>query len=129
MSRDNRKLRVFHSADDLALQVYRCTQGFPPEERFGLQAQTRRAAVSVPTNIVEGCARQSTKEYLHFMHISMASASEVRYLLSLSYRLGLLPEADHSDLELRYGEVIRGLQRLLSALNGTAEARSQKSEA
>lgn len=121
MSRDHHKLRVFRLADELVAEVYRCTQGFPVEERFGLQGQIRRAAVSVPTNIVEGCARRSTKDYLQFINIAMSSASEVRYLLGLSCRLGLLPPAEHENLEGGYGELVRGLQKLLSAL----EARSR----
>ena len=120
MSRDHRKLRVFELADELAVELYRRTQGFPAEERYGLRAQMRRAAVSVPTNIVEGCARRSSRDYLHFLTISLASASEVRYLLSLSHRLGFLPAAEHENLEPRYGELVRGLQKLVDALNGSA---------
>ena len=120
MSRDHRKLRVFQLADELVVEVYRRTKGFPTEERYGLQSQLRRAAVSVPTNIVEGCARRSSKDYLRFLTVSMASASEVRYLLTLSRRFGLLPVAERNDLEPRYGELIRSLQKLVNALNGGA---------
>ena len=88
MSRDPTKLKVFHLADELAVKVYRVTRSFPVEERYWLQAQLRRAAVSVPTNIVEGCARNSEKDYLHFVDVAIASASEVRYLLGLTTRLG-----------------------------------------
>ena len=134
MSRDHRKLRVFQLADELVVEVYRRTKGFPPEERYGLQSQLRRAAVSVPTNIVEGCARCSSKDYMRFLTVSLASASEVRYLLTLSRRLGLLPTAENDDLEPRYSELIRSLQKLVNALNGGARnaepgARSPKPEA
>jgi four helix bundle protein len=116
MSRDPSKLKVFHLADELVLEVYRITCGFPVEERYGLQTQPRRAAVSVPTNIVEGCARNSERDYLHFVAIAIASASEVRYLLGLSGRLGILQSVDQEPLVGGYDDLIRGLQKLLSVL-------------
>ncbi len=117
MSRDHRKLRVFQLSDELVLELYQYTKAFPDEERYGLQAQLRRAAVSVPTNIVEGCARRTTRDYLQFMTISLASASEVRYLLGLSHRLGFLKEAHLTSLEPRYDDLIRGIQKLVDALS------------
>jgi four helix bundle protein len=116
MSRDHRKLKVFGMADQLVLEVYRRTRGFPDEERYGLQAQIRRAAVSVPTNIVEGSARRSTRDYLHFLVIALGSASETRYLLGLAHRIGVLAAPDHEDLEARYGELVRALESLVQSL-------------
>ena len=84
MSRDHRKLRVFQLADELVEELYVITRNLPAEERYGIQSQLSRAAVSTPTNIVEGCACRSTKDYAHFMGIALASASEVRYLLGLT---------------------------------------------
>ena len=116
MSRDPSKLRIFQLADELVVEVYRATRGFPVEERYGLQAQLRRAAVSVPTNIVEGCARNSERDYLHFVDMAIASAAEVRYLLGLSARLGILKKADQEPLVRRYADFIRSVQKLLTVL-------------
>jgi len=98
------------------VEVYRQTHRFPPQERYGLEAQIRRAAVSVPTNIVDGCARRSTKDDLSFIRIALGSASEVRYLFRLARRLGFVAPADGEALEARYGEFVRGLQRLVDVL-------------
>ena len=122
MSRDHRKLRVFALADELVPDVYSATQELPTEERFGLQAQIRRAAVSAAVNIVEGCARRTTRDYLHFVSIALGSASETRYLLGLSVRLGMLAPAALDDLEPRYGELVRSLQRLIDSLDRPARS-------
>lgn len=91
MARDHRKLRVFVRADALALRVYHATRTLPPEERDGLQSQMWRAAVSVASNIVEGCVRRSDKENGRFIDIVLGSAAETHYLLSVARRLHLLP--------------------------------------
>ena len=122
MARDPNKLKVFQLADDLVLVVYRCTKGFPAEERDGLQAQMRRAAVSVPTNIVEGCARRTENDYLHFLDVALGSASEVRYLAELAHRLGMLPPTDREALVDPYGQLIRALQALIASLRGPKPA-------
>lgn len=116
MSRDHRKLKVFAMADKLVVDVYQRTGGFPVEERYGLQAQTRRAAISVPTNIVEGCARRTTREYVQFLAVALGSASEIRYLLDVALRLGFLCRADYDVLEPRYDETVRVLQGLIKSL-------------
>jgi four helix bundle protein len=68
--RDHTKLRAFELADEVALLVYRLTTSFPREELYGLTSQMRRAAVSIPSNIVEGCARESQADYLRFINIA-----------------------------------------------------------
>jgi four helix bundle protein len=117
MSRDHRKLRVFEKADQAVVRVYRATRRFPIEERFGLQTQVRRAAVSVPTNIVEGSARQSTADYLRFADIAAASAAEARYLVDLARRLKFMNDDDCDSLVADYTEVLGGLHNLIRSLS------------
>jgi four helix bundle protein len=75
--RDHRKLRAFQLADEVALLIYRVTKQFPKEEMYGLISQMRRASVSVPSNIVEGCTRESQAEYLRFLEIAFGSLREL----------------------------------------------------
>jgi four helix bundle protein len=120
VSRDYRKLRVFNVADDLVVQIYSATKDFPVSERYGLQAQIRRAAVSVATNIVEGSARRTTQEYLHFLNVAAGSAAEVRYLAGLAARLGFLQVEEGERLSERYSEVAGGLVAIIGALGRRA---------
>jgi len=120
MSRDHKKLRVFLIADELVIEVYTATASFPPEERFGLQRELRRSAVSAAVNIVEGSARRTTRDYLNFLNISIGSSSEARYLLDVSFRLGFLTERVQEALTGRYTELLKGLQKLTSSLEGSS---------
>ena len=117
MSRDFRKLRVFQVADALLLRVYQSSSAFPAAERFSLQAQFRRAALSTSANIVEGSARRTTREYLNFINIAAGSAAEARYLADVSGRLGYLPENEAAELVTRYTELSGQLQALLASLS------------
>ena len=112
MSHDFKKLEVFQMADQLVIEIYRMTQSFPREERYGLQAQLRRASVSVPCNIVEGSARASNKEYAQFLRIACGSASEARYLLTVAGRLAYLRPNVASQVEQRFDRVVQGLEVL-----------------
>lgn len=112
--RDHTKLRAFALADDVALLTYKLTKDFPKSEQFGLTSQMRRAAVSVPSNIVEGCARDSGPDYLRFLDIAFGSLRELDYQVSLATRLGFLS----SDTELHHkltetSKVLGGLIRSL----------------
>jgi len=114
--RDHTQLRAFELADEVVLLVYRTTARFPKEEIFGLTSQIRRAAVSVPSNIVEGCARDSETEYLRFLNIAFGSLRELHYQITLSKRLGFLRNEDSSLLEAKVVETEKGLNGLIRAL-------------
>jgi four helix bundle protein len=83
-----RDLRVWKTAVDLTLEVYRITEAFPPSERFGLTSQLRRAAISVASNIAEGHARSTRGEYRNFLSVARGSAIEVEVQLFLAEQIG-----------------------------------------
>ena len=89
--RDYTKIEAWRLADDLTVSVYEHTQSFPKEEIYGLTSQIRRAAYSVPANIVEGALRGSKKDYLHFLYSSRGSLAETQYFVHLARRLNYLP--------------------------------------
>ncbi|TFG38402.1 MAG: four helix bundle protein [Syntrophobacterales bacterium] len=114
--RDHTKLRAFEFADEVAILVYRVTAGFPKEELFGLTSQIRRAAISVPSNIVEGCARDSEADYLRFLNIAFGSLRELHYQLNLTKRLGFLSNEDSSLIEPKVVETEKVLNGLIRSL-------------
>ncbi|MGD8758022.1 MAG: four helix bundle protein [Deltaproteobacteria bacterium] len=114
--RDHTKLRAFEQGDEVAVLIYRVTAGFPREESCGLTSQMRRAAVSVPSNIVEGCARDSEADYLRFLHIAFGSLRELHYQVSLSKRLGFLRNQDSALIEPKIVETEKVLNGLIRAL-------------
>jgi four helix bundle protein len=120
MSRDHTKLRVFHLADRLVIEVYRLSRSFPDNERFGLVSQLRRASVSTAVNIVEGSAREKDGEYRNFLNIACGSACEVRYLLDLSHRLGYLSRPDFDSITDPSDELVRSLKNLIASLRPAA---------
>jgi four helix bundle protein len=93
------KLIAWQRADDLFIEIHQLTKRFPSEEWFELSNQIRRAAYSVPANIVEGFARRSLKERAHFLNIAEAFLAEVAYCLHVCKRLGYLNEDQHAALE------------------------------
>ena len=121
MSRDHRKLRVFHQAHDLTVAIYRCTWEFPKDEWFGLRAQMRRAAVSVPTNLVEGNARGSTRDYLRFLYVALGSGCELDYLIKLTQEVGYASGPAWLQLVKSSESVAKQLQRLVQEMEQRAE--------
>ena len=114
--RDHTKLHAFRLADELTLAVYRATKNFPKDERFGLTAQIRRAAVSGASNIVEGCARHTEADYLHYLDMAHGSAHELEYQIGLAFRLGYLSEKDYMALRAASEEACKVLNGLIRSL-------------
>ena len=111
-------LQVWQRAMDLVDCVYRLSAKFPPDERFGLTSQVRRAAVSVSSNIAEGHAPTSTRDFLRFLSMSVGSIAEVRTQLLIAERQGWLDSdeahrAHESAAEI--GRMLRGLMKSLNA--------------
>lgn len=85
---EHKKLEVWQTSMDFVIKVYSLFEQFPSEEKFGLVAQLRRATVSIPSNIAEGCSRNNPRETMQFLYFSLGSLSEVETQLILSERLG-----------------------------------------
>jgi four helix bundle protein len=114
--RDHSKLKAFTLADQLAVEIYRVSKGFPREEVFGLTSQIRKAAVSAASNIVEGCARHTESDYLHFLDMAYGSVREVEYQLSLAHRLGYLESSIYNTINKLCVETCKVLNGLIRSL-------------
>ena len=109
-------LDVWKRSHGLVREVYRVTARFPKEELYGLTSQIRRAIVSIPTNIVEGFSRNSTKEYIQFLFNSRGSLEESRYLLLLSQEFGFISKDVYDGIENECETISKMLNGLISAL-------------
>ena len=99
--RPHENLNVWKKSVDFVVDVYKTTEHFPREEKFGLTSQIRRASVSVSANIAEGAARKSLKEFSHFLSNAQGSASEVETELLISYPLGYLSKSKLAEFQTR----------------------------
>jgi four helix bundle protein len=114
--RPHEKLEAWSKAIDFVVDIYKSTESFPKEEKFGLTSQIRRAAVSVPANIAEGAGRHSDKEFARFLSNAQGSASELETELIIAHRIGYLSESSFADLNnslARIGRLITGLSQHL----------------
>lgn len=110
------KLEVWKKGVEFADRVYEMTRGFPDNERFGLTSQMRRAAVSISSNIAEGCSRASDKDFARFVEIAYGSLMEVVSQMQIAVNQSLLPTATRDDLYQRAEELARMLSGLRSSL-------------
>ena len=109
---DYRKYRVWGKAHQLALETYKITAAFPRVEQFGIISQMNRAAVSIPTNIAEGCGRETKKELIRFLYISSGSTHELEYLVLLSQDLNYI----QGDQAKKLFSEITEIKKMLSSL-------------
>ena len=115
--RPHQKLDLWKKSIELAVSIYRQTEAFPKEEKFGLTQQLRRAAVSVASNVAEGAARSSSKEFRKFLSYSQGSASEISTQLTIASRLNYLSKNDLEQLDRdidAIGRMITGLSKSLN---------------
>jgi four helix bundle protein len=120
-------LLVWRKGIDLVKETYLLTSQFPPEERFGLSVQMRRAAVSVPSNIAEGQARKSSAEFKQFLSIAQGSLAELETQLTITSELRLCSERQTEASVKRIDELqrmLRSLQKKLSARQSLATRHS-----
>jgi four helix bundle protein len=100
-----KELKIWNKAIDLTVDVYKATANFPADERFGLTSQSRRSAVSIPSNIAEGAGRNSNKEFNNFLGIANGSSYELQTQLVISNKLNLLSNDILDDLLKQIDEV------------------------
>jgi four helix bundle protein len=114
--RNFKELKVWEKSHKLTLMVYSATRKFPKEEIYGLTSQMRRSSASIPSNIAEGCGRQSVGDFLRFLQIAMGSASELEYQLLLSHDLGYLENDEMDALSEQTSEIKRMLTGFMHKL-------------
>ena len=115
---DYEKLKVFNISHELVLDIYKLVKQFPADERFRLVDQLVRASYSIPSNIVEGQSRNTTKDYVNFLYMARGSANEVRYFLYLVKDLKYISIKDYNTLLSKIDTIIKMLNGLIKALKG-----------
>lgn len=114
--RDFKQLQVWQKTHHFVLDVYRITQGFPSDERFGLVAQLRRASISAASNIAEGAGRKTDRDFARCLSLAAGSASEAEYQLLLARDLGYPPPDEHSRLDEQANEIKKMLNSFIRTL-------------
>jgi len=112
----HKDLKVWQKGIELVKSIYEITQLFPSNEQFGLVSQMRRAAVSIPSNIAEGCGRNSDKELIHFLYIALGSASELETQIIISQELSLLQPEKSEQMQSLIFEIIKMTSSLIKSI-------------
>ncbi len=121
MKRAHKQLYVWQEGVALAQRVYEVSESFPKAEIYGLTSQMRRAAVSVPSNIAEGAARFSSKEFAQFLNIAGGSLSELDTQVEIVVRLGYLPEQHRIEVISKIDSISMKLAGLINKTSKTSE--------
>jgi four helix bundle protein len=116
MARNIKEYKVFKLSHKSVLKIYQVIKNFPSEERYGLAAQLRRAAYSIPMNLIEGGARSGEREFRQFVNIAIGSCAKVEYQLALCNDLNYLSEEDNKFLRNAYEEIGKMLNGLMNKL-------------
>lgn len=114
--RDYRKYEVWKSGHKITLKVYDLTKVFPKDEQFGIISQMRRSSYSIPSNISEGCGRESDAEFKRFLIIARGSATELEYFTILANDLGYLDDVTHTHIYDDVNKVKRSLNNLIQKI-------------
>ncbi len=112
-----KELKIWKRSKNFVLKIFKITKNFPNEEKFGLISQMRRAAISIPSNIAEGCGRGTNPQLNQFLNISQGSAFELETQIIISHELGFIKESDFNDFSKEITEIqnmIFGFQKTLS---------------
>lgn len=117
--RDFEKLKVWERSHYLVLQIYQMTKSLPKDEQYGITSQIRRASLSIPTNIAEGCGKYTERDFAKFLNIAYGSASEVQYLLLLIKDLKYITEPIITELENEITEIKKMLYSLIEKLKNS----------
>ena len=113
--KSHKELSVYQKAMDFVTEIYLVTKSYPEAEKYGLSSQMRRAAVSIPSNIAEGAARRTTKEFIQFLYIALGSSAELETQIEISKRLNLISDSDRLN-NMNY-EIMHMLSGLIKSLN------------
>ena len=114
MGRNYTKIKAWELSDQLALNVYKVTGKFPKSEMWNLTSQMRRAAISVPANIVEGSSRKNQKEYLQFLYISFSSLKELEYYIRFVKEMRYISDGEHNKIWQECQETVKTLKGLIA---------------
>ena len=112
----HKRLDAWKKSVDFVVEIYQITKVFPKEELFGLAQQMRRSAVSIPSNIAEGCSRKNDTETIQFLYIAIASVSELETQLIIANRVGYISEQEIKKTLIALDEIKRAIVGLIKAL-------------